>query len=198
MFLIQKFVSLFTIYLTVYICGTMWPDRENGKLSVPTELPFPLSQHPISISRKPHTHKRGQTLILTTSSMSQKPPDFAAVCATGNWNTVLLSARSSLVHCYAFKAINKLVSGLYSFNLLWFIICQWIEFLRGFCISGNDYWSMYMPQDPQINASWTMALKLALLNPEDKIYQSIQKKLRSKAKGARVEVCYFEFVQARH
>lgn len=104
----------------VYLGDTVWPDRENGKLSIQTELPFPLSQHPVSVSRNPHTHTRGLTLILTISLMSQKP-QFCSfmynrelkycspVCTFVTWCTAALSGQSTnlLVHCSAFSCCDS-------------------------------------------------------------------------------------------
>lgn len=174
----------------VYLGDTVWPDRENGKLSIQTELPFPLSQHPVSVSRNPHTHKGSD---IDTDNLLNEPKAPILQLHVQQGIEILFSCLHirHLVHCCTFRTVNKLVSTLFSFLMLWFIICQWIEFLRVFCISGSDYWSMRILQDPQINALWTVALKLAILNPGDKIYQNIQKELWSKARGAWVEVCYF-------
>lgn len=104
----------------VYLGDTVWPDRENGKLSIETELLFPLSQHPVSVSRNPHTHTRGLTLILTISLMSQKP-QFCSfmynrelkycspVCTFVTWCTAALSGQSTnlLVHCSAFSCCDS-------------------------------------------------------------------------------------------
>lgn len=114
----------------VYLRGAVWPDRENGKLSIQTELPFPLSQHPMSISRNPHTHthKRGLTLIPTISLMSQKP-QFCSfiynrelkycspVCTLVTWCTATLSGQSTnlLVHCTAFSCDS---SSVHEFSLI--------------------------------------------------------------------------------
>lgn len=153
--------------------------------------PFsPLTTSRVSFQESTHTHKGSD---IDTDNLLNEPKAPILQLHVQQGIEILFSCLHirHLVHCCTFRTVNKLVSTLFSFLMLWFIICQWIEFLRVFCISGSDYWSMRILQDPQINALWTVALKLAILNPGDKIYQNIQKELWSKARGAWVEVCYF-------
>lgn len=88
----------------------------------------PLTTSHVNFQESTHTHTQKGSDINTDNLLNEpKAPVLQLHIQQGI--EILFSCLHirHLVHCYTLRAINKLVSTLYSF-LLWFIICPWIQF----------------------------------------------------------------------